>query len=796
MVKNLTPIYAGSSTIQTSQVAKQLEQERLAEEQEIRRQYLAQMATIEQQARAKFEADLEAKRAAAWADFEAGLTAEKSRSTFESDLTTQEALSRKQFEAQLTQQRRQAVEIPLRTSKREYAMLYGVQMLPRHYRALKAAAEETYTTLAESEKEAMEEQVKTWKSEEVKKQQEAVESWESEQRKSFESDLAAWEKESRESLETQIAGWQSEQAAALEPQITQWKEAWQPKGLAERMVEFQIPSLALGQRLSQALGLKWVPSPTKPFLMTTPEKAIEEAHVHPLALPAGVVGSVESLVYSVGQLAGVKTPRIPATLSGGLITSGIESVMSGQLKASPEMQTIMEMPEGYAAGTVLGDILIAYGISKGVKMGAKAIKGAASFVYEESGLKYSHALYETKEALLGLQEALPKSPIAAIKESHAVYELSEALSSLKHKIMPTKYMKAISEGIIGLPTLEEQVGFEGIAEAKGVSKALQTAQAIGVTPLEYGKSVYPKVFAGMELLGWTEVPKTAGFGLTVPAKLTQTAAKVALEGTSLSEALAETMWIGATAQEKWAAKAGFLKEEWIEKPPKLDVGLKMIKGGREFTIPEADILGFTKLPKITPASAGEFFFQKQRGKLPTLKDLLKDIKAQTTTPQLLESPAKIAEAALPKLATVPEVAGKLTTSGMIGLGAALGLKPLGKQKAKKLLKPVSLSEEILKPEVASVTAAKAKVKQTPLLEEVALTTQALKSLSVGLPSMKPPSQITKTPRKKEEPYPKIRRVEIFGKKPKKKMAGYLYPVATVGEAAKYVFGKKVRSKKK
>jgi len=757
-VKKLSVIIP-SSVIPSPHIAKQLESERAAEEQRLREQYAAQITTLEKEARAKFEADLAAKRAAAQAQFEAGLAEEKSKAAFEAELASKEAAARSEFESQMTEQRRKLVEAPVRAARREYAMVYGVQMIPRHYRAVKEAAETTFKTLTESEKELMEEQLKTWRAE-------TITAWETEQREKFAEDLSAWEKEAKKSFEAQVSEWKVTQEKALEPQIEEWREAWQAKGLAERMMEIKVPSLGLDVRLAQAMGMKYVISPKHPLLIR-PEEALKEAYVRPLAFPAGMIASVESIVYSVGQLAGLKTPRIPLTLSQAVISSGMESVMKGELVSSPEMQQLLRNEPAYAVGTIFGDILVAYGIGKAVQMGGRVIKGAAKFVYEESGLKYSHALYKAKQLSIEISERLPH-PITAIKESHLAYRISEGLSEIKHKVMPIKYAKAVSEGIVGLPTVEEGI--------------------------KLGLKELPTWEAGLDIAAWAEAPRTALFGLTVP-KVAEVTPKVI---SPLGTALAETMWITPTAAEKWAVRAGIIPrpEDVIVEPPKVDVGLKMIKGGRAFSIPEADILGFTKLPKISPARAGEFFFEKQRGRIPTLRDLMKDIKAQATTTQLLETPAKIVEPVLPKLAMLPEAAAKISVSEVIGVGVTLGIKPLGKARLKPEEKASVLAAEILKPIVSPAAAAKAKVRQAPLIKEIAAATQVLRTVQIPQ-ILKPSKRIARLPRKREEPFPKIKRAEVFGKKPKLKMGIWLYPVATESEATRYVLGKtKVRSKRK
>ena len=398
------PLFPVASSVYINP-ARQVDRERLAEEQEIRRHYTAQLAESEKQARANFEADMKAKKDAARAAFESGLTAEKNKSTFESDLSSQEAAARSQFESQLTAQRTGFIEAPLRVAKREYAMRYGKQMVPRLYRAAKAGREEAFSSLGEVQKEAMEEQLTQWKTGETEKQKQAVKEWESSELSTFEGELQAWEKEQRALAETELSSQKAEVQAAFEPELQKWRETWQPKGLAERMMEIKIPSLNLGGKLSDVLGLS--PKAVGKLVLSPEGFKVPKTEFAPLAAPAGMVASVESLVYSVGQLAGIKTPRIPPTVTGGLVGSGFESIMGGRLAASPELQQIVGMESAYGAGTLLGEVLLSYGIGKaaqkivieplsGTRLGkyvgyqfkVHAPKSVLRAVYGKSGAEY------------------------------------------------------------------------------------------------------------------------------------------------------------------------------------------------------------------------------------------------------------------------------------------------------------------------------------------------------------------------------------------------------------------------
>jgi hypothetical protein len=739
------------------------------------------MATIEQQARAKFEADLATRKAEARRLFESGLTEAKDKSTFEANLAEQERQARATFETQVAERKgayKSSLEAGIREAKRQAVIKQKVQLAPRLVRTYRETQLGTFEEMVGAEKEAYAGEIETWKGGEIEKNIQAVASWEQEQKGLLEENLVAWESEAKAGFESGLSAWKEGEVARMEGQIGEWRKTWQPKGLAERMMEIKVPSLDLSGKLAEALGVK--PMMLDPYgrIGIKPYKP----EVTPLALPAGIVASVESFAYGIGQIAGVPTPRIPPTVSGGLISSAILSIQKGELTAAQELERV-RMEPAYGAGTIIGDVFVALGIGKAAKVGAKAVKGAAGFIYEESGLKYSHWLYETKETLGRISEELQiKTVPQAIRESHTVYEISEALSSLKHKIMPTKFMRVPAEGIIGLPTLEEEVSLKGVSafkEGARMSKALETATAIGVTPLEYGKAMYPKAFTAMELMGWAEAPKTAALGLTVPS-LAETAAKVVAK-TPLAEALAETMWIAPSATEKWAARAGVIPslEDVIVQPPK-ELAEQMIKGGRYFDIDVQKILGFAKAP-YKVAAAGKFFFEKER--LPTMKDLLKAEKGEATLAEMLAVPSKVVEVALPHLALLPE---RMPSAQALGAALTLGLKGRVKPEVKPLARVKPLAEEILKSEVEVTPVQKVKVKQSPLMKEIISATQAVTVIPKTALKFAPPSVPLIPKRRREEALFMARRLTKKERKLQKKMAGYLYPVLPERELPAYM----------
>jgi hypothetical protein len=131
---------------------------------------------------------------------------------------------------------------------------------------------------------------------------------------------------------------------------------------------------------------------------------------------------------------------------------------------------------------------------------------------------------------------------------------------------------------------------------------------------------------------------------------------------------------------------------------------------------------------------------------------------------------------------MPEAAAKGLSSiapEILGATTILGLHlltPREIEKPKRETRAMPFTAEIIQPIVSPAAATKAKVKQTPLLKEILSATQVLKTIHMAPQILKPPKLITKLPRKREEPFLRIKRADIFGKKPKRKWAGYLYPV--------------------
>lgn len=150
-------------------------------------------------------------------------------------------------------------------------------------------------------------------------------------------EMATWERQERKKFTESLEEWRSSQEAVYQAYIQDWRTQWRPKGLAERMMEWTTPTTPLD-------WLRGVKTPTKA----------------PLAPWAGMVASVESFVYGVAGLAGLRTPRPVPTAVG--------SVISQYVFGRPEeREALREYPKEYVGGTLIGDFILGYAVGKGIE---------------------------------------------------------------------------------------------------------------------------------------------------------------------------------------------------------------------------------------------------------------------------------------------------------------------------------------------------------------------------------------------------------------------------------------------
>jgi hypothetical protein len=121
-----------------------------------------------------------------------------------------------------------------------------------------------------------------------------------------------------------------------------------PPGIKPRTSIVPVPEIGLAETLARIEVKPLINLPRLLGVPRTPEEGFKprKETVRPFAGVAGEIAPAEAFVYTVGTLAGFKTPRIPPTL-----------LSFGYGKA-------MEYGPEYAAGTVAGDILLSMGFGK------------------------------------------------------------------------------------------------------------------------------------------------------------------------------------------------------------------------------------------------------------------------------------------------------------------------------------------------------------------------------------------------------------------------------------------------
>lgn len=300
-----------------------------------------------------------------------------------------------------------------------------------------------------------EKQISEWKASEQKSfedwKTQTLASWKTEQRTEFEQQLGDWATKAREGEpskitlgepimlfgvptgreplvepatgEKAIEEWKTKEQANFEEQVKTWREQWRAKGLAERLMDIEIPRLDLGKLIygKPSIGGGLIGLPSTTLLAVKPEK--------PQAPIAGLIAAFEAPAYSIGTLIGLKTPRVPPTFVSGVIGKGIGAVVP---YPSTELERTMEYGTGYAAGTILGDIAVTL-------LGAKAYQKVVAPTPIGKGIsKVSE--YVTSPIMKRLPERIQKLYYGVPYEQYKGYkEYSKAVEALRQQFPEPKY---------------------------------------------------------------------------------------------------------------------------------------------------------------------------------------------------------------------------------------------------------------------------------------------------------------------------------------------------------------------
>lgn len=148
-------------------------------------------------------------------------------------------------------------------------------------------------------------------------------------------------------------------------------ERVQRKGVAQTIYEFVLPGQVEYEKYQHVLGRVGFEEKVAPSKLAGSFVAPFEATFYAVG---GLVGGVKKTVEtgkpqlaSGWEWAGLETPVIPATISGGLMSSGIESVLKGKPVASEELKEFRALTHEEKMAGLLGEITLAWMTGKAVQ---------------------------------------------------------------------------------------------------------------------------------------------------------------------------------------------------------------------------------------------------------------------------------------------------------------------------------------------------------------------------------------------------------------------------------------------
>lgn len=486
------------------------------------------------ESKATFEEDLATQEAQARADFEKRLAEQKAAQPERTQLDwmTQETQARASFEQKLadaraksiaeyqqkeaaTRQKYAEAEAKSRAEflglvkgktaeyKREYAMAQGRQVTPRELTQWRQAEQKRFATfltgekrefesLLKSEKEVFGERMKEWETQEQasfeselaaeKKRLEAeVEAsykeavalqttdlgeWKLAETKRFEEEITSWKAQETKEFEAELSSWAAGERSRLEGEVKEWRTQWQPKSFSEQIMD------VAGK---QVTGL--------PPQLQLPHDVMQSI----AQVGAGVIATGESFVYGIGGLIGLKTPRQPPTVTGGLISSAIYSVQKGQLAASPELERLGTLPITYAAGTILGDVALALGVGY---VAQKTVIQPLAQAYKGSRVEQfilSHGKVRTAARYLTKPEKLVTDPLGQLYRGSRMerFLLKKSDWYFRHfapKLAPEVAFLPSADMPVGLGWLEaKEYGFESLMAGAEIGRKLGRTQLLSIS---------------------------------------------------------------------------------------------------------------------------------------------------------------------------------------------------------------------------------------------------------------------------------------------------------------------------
>lgn len=140
----------------------------------------------------------------------------------------------------------------------------------------------------------------------------------------------------------------------------------QAEALSELAYQQALRAHELATMPSPGERLAMIEVPSLPILL-----GLEGKPVKPFAYPGGFVSGIEAGTVGLAafgmSIAGVPhTYRPPTTLTGGLVTSGVESILSLKPTESKELRKTVKLGPEYALGTLTADVVLAWLWGQGI----------------------------------------------------------------------------------------------------------------------------------------------------------------------------------------------------------------------------------------------------------------------------------------------------------------------------------------------------------------------------------------------------------------------------------------------
>lgn len=284
---------------------------------------------------------------------------EERATVFESAITSEKAQAEQARQAQVTEARAKfGVEMSAQEARlKRQAMIRERRIVtPRELSAWRQEQTAGLEEAIQAQKSTYEEQIGTW---------------EVGQREAFAKSQEQFGYDAQKELESQIQTSMEPSTGAVARAFRESEKTPPAEVITETITTYEYPpapAKSLSEQIMETPAY-W-PEPLRPV-----EEALRMTFVR---AGAGAIATFESFGYGLGGLLGLSVPAPPPTPVGGLISSGIESIMTGKPTESVELEKIIGYGPAYIVGSVAGEFLLTLGLSKALEPVMKPVSKVVS----------------------------------------------------------------------------------------------------------------------------------------------------------------------------------------------------------------------------------------------------------------------------------------------------------------------------------------------------------------------------------------------------------------------------------